>query len=114
MLVRLDRATLKRMKRDARVVFPGVCHAQALEAMARGLGASSFNELRDFGRNYGAILWDSDDSEADKFLRIRGASAQPGGLANLVKGHVIDHEAVPGFDVWIRASGARAGANCVK
>ena len=45
-LIRLDRASLREMKRDASAIFACVSHAQALEAMARGLGANSFNDLR--------------------------------------------------------------------
>lgn len=103
-LIRLDKTSLRLMKRDASAVFPGVSHAQALEAMARGLGASSFTELRDYARDYGAILWDGSEAEAALFLAMRGSSMEPGSLVGLVEGHAIDHEATPGFDVWIRGS----------
>lgn len=105
-LVRLDKATLRQMKRDARVAFAGPRHAHALEAMARGLGADSFNELRDYARDYGAILWDGNDAEAISFLQMRGSTVPPGRLAWLVEGHAIDHETVPGFDEWSRGSAA--------
>ncbi|MBX9909798.1 MAG: hypothetical protein K2Z25_13930 [Beijerinckiaceae bacterium] len=110
-LIRLDKASLKQMKCDARAVFPGVRHAQALEAMARGLGASNFNELRDYARDYGAILWDGGELEAAMFLAMRGSSMEPGSLVRLVEGHAIDHEAIPGFDAWIRGAAGASGAN---
>lgn len=108
-LVRLDKSSLKQMKRDVGAIFPGVRHAHALEAMARGLGASSFSELRDYARDYGAIRWDGSEAKAAVFLAMRGSSMEPGSLVGLVEGHAIDHEAIPGFDVWVRGSaGGRA------
>ena len=104
MLVRLDRTTIRQMKNDARVIFARVRHTHALEAVARALGAASFNELRDYARDYGAILWDQDDAAALGFLAVRGSSIQPGSVAQLVACHAIDHEAVPGFSEWSRAA----------
>ncbi len=103
-LIRLNKASFRQMKRDARAVLPGVRHTYALEAVARGLGAASFNELRDFARDYGAILWCGDDANAICFLHARRASLPSGGLNRLVKDHIIDHEAAPGFDEWVRES----------
>lgn len=104
-LIRLDRASLRQMKRDASAIFACVSHAQALEAMARGLGANSFNDLRRYAHEYGAILWDGSEAEAAMFLAMRGSSMEAGDLRWIVEDHVIDHEAVPGFDVWIRGPG---------
>lgn len=100
MLVRLDRTTIRQMKKDARIIFAGARHAHALEGVARALGTASFNELRDHARDFGAILWDLDDAEALRFLTMRGASIQPGSVAQLVARHAIDHEGVPGFSEW--------------
>lgn len=108
-LIRLDKASLRQMKRDASAVFTCVSHAQALEAMARGLGANSFNDLRRYAREYGAILWDQSEGGAATFLAMRGSSMEAGDLAWIVEDHVIDHEAIPGFDAWIHgAAGAPA------
>ena len=104
-LVRLDKSSLKQMKRDARAIFPGVRHAHALEAMARGLGASSFSELRDYARNYGAMRWDGSEAKAAVFLAMRGSSMEAGDLMWIVEEHVIDHEAAPGFAEWSQGTG---------
>lgn len=100
MLVRLDRTTIRQMKKDARMIFAQVRHTHALEAVARALGTASFNELRDFACDYGAILWDLDDAAALNFLAVRGASIQPGSIARLVARHAIDHEGAPSFSEW--------------
>jgi hypothetical protein len=100
MLVRLDRKAIRQMKKDARVIFAQVRHTHALEAVARALGAASFNELRDYARDYGAILWDQDDAAALGFLAVRGSLIEPGNVAQLVARHAIDHEGVPGFSEW--------------
>ncbi|MBN9448300.1 MAG: hypothetical protein J0I67_15525 [Bosea sp.] len=110
-LIRLDKASLRQMKRDASAVFTCVSHAQALEAMARGLGANSFNDLRRYAREYGAILWDQSEDGAATFLAMRGSSMEAGDLAWIVEDHVIDHEAIPGFDVWIRGAAGAPGTN---
>ena len=104
MLVRLDRTTIRQMKKDARAIFAEARHTHALEAVARALGAVSFSELRNYARDYDAIPWDLDDAEAREFLAMRGASIQPGSVARLVARHAIDHEAVPGFKEWSRAA----------
>lgn len=104
MLVRLDRTTIRQMKRDARIVFAEARHTHALEAMARALGADSFNELRDYARDFGAILWDLDDNEALRFLAVRGTPVQSGGVAKLVARHAMDHEARAGFTEWSQSA----------
>jgi hypothetical protein len=93
------------MKRDASAIFACVSHAQALEAMARGLGANSFNDLRRYAREYGAILWDGSEAEAAMFLAMRGSSMEAGDLMWIVEEHVIDHEAAPGFAEWSQGTG---------
>lgn len=103
-LIRLNKASFRQIKRETRAVLPGVRHAHALEAVARGLGAADFNELRDIAREYGAILWCGDDAKAVCFLRARGASLRSGRLARLLEGHVMDHEGAPGFDEWLHGS----------
>ncbi|MBA4222524.1 MAG: hypothetical protein C0458_17480 [Methylobacterium sp.] len=93
-LIRLNKTTMAKMKRDARAVFTEARHTHALEAIARGLGAQSFSQLRDHARDYGGVLWDRSDAEAVLFLAERGVSVQSGGLALVVSPHEVDHELV--------------------
>jgi hypothetical protein len=109
MLVRLDRTTIREMKKDARIVFADARHTHALEAIARALGADSFNELRDYARDFGAILWNLNDNKALRFLAMRGTSVQPGSVARIVARHAIDHEARAGFSEWSQSAGKVAG-----
>lgn len=94
MLVRLDRATMADMKRSVRKLFPGAGHAHALEALARGLGANSFSDLRAYARDYGGILWDGDDERAVQFLAERGSHSEPGSLAPMLAVHEAGQETV--------------------
>jgi hypothetical protein len=98
-LIRLDRTTMAKMKRDVCVVFAEARHTYALEAVARGLGARSYGELREFAQEYGGILWDRSDAEAIRFLAERGVHVQTGGLGEIVRPHEIDHLAVLPFNV---------------
>lgn len=91
-LVRLDKTTIAKMKSEARAVFAGARHTHALEAIARGLGAQSFSQLRDYARDYGGVLWDRSEAESVLFLAERGVSVQSGGLALIVSPHEVDHE----------------------
>ncbi len=100
-LIRLDKTTMARMKRDVRAVFAEARHTHALEAIARGLGAQSFSQLREYAKEHGGVLWDRSDTEAVLFLAERGVPVQSGGLALIVSPHEVDHEAVVGFDTWM-------------
>lgn len=93
-LIRLDRTTMATMKREARAVFADARHTHALEAIARGLGAQSFSQMRDYARDHGGILWDRSEAKAVLFLAERGVSVQSGGLALVVSPHEVDHELV--------------------
>ncbi|WP_100962769.1 hypothetical protein [Bosea sp. FBZP-16] len=94
MLVRLDKATMADMKRSVRKLFPRAGHAHALEALARGLGANTFNDLRAYARDYGGILWDGDDKRAVQFLAERGTHSEPGCLAHMLAVHEAGQETV--------------------
>lgn len=92
MLIRLDKTTIKKIKRDVCAVFPEAGHMHALEAVARGLGAQNFWQLRYFAQQYGGILWDRCDAEAVRFLAERGVTVETGGLALVVSEHEIKHD----------------------
>ncbi len=92
MLVRLDVNSLHRMKWQAREVFAPARHGHTLEALARGLGLDTYKGLLTHADNYGGILWDGDDSKAIAFLSEREITVCPGGIAEIVAEHVVEHE----------------------
>lgn len=92
MLVRLDGESLHKMKWHAREVFAPARHSHTLEALARGLGLSNYTGLLAYAESYGGILWDGDDSRAVAFLSEREITVRPGGIAEVVAEHVVEHE----------------------
>lgn len=94
MLVRLDDAAIRQMKRDIRVHFDGVQHSLALEALARGLGVGSYAALRSFAEEFGAIRWSGDDRAAAAFLAARGVTIREGVVSHVVSDHNMDQDAI--------------------
>lgn len=94
MLVRLDENSLYAMKWHAREVFAPAGHGHTLEALARGLGANTYNGLLAYSQNYGGILWDGDDSRALAYLAEREITVRRGALSDVVAEHVVEHEHV--------------------
>lgn len=108
MLVRLDDAAIRQMKRDIRIHFYGVQHSLALEALARGLGVGSYAALRAFAEEFGAIRWSGDDRAAAAFLADRGVTMREGVVSNVVSDHNMDHEAMVRSAEGLLQSGSHA------
>lgn len=92
MLVRLDEGRLHDMKWRAWEAFAPARHGHTLEALARGLGANTYQGLLTYAESYGGILWDGDDSRAIAFLAERGITIDQGAIAEIVAVDAVDHE----------------------